>query len=581
MPISYAERDIALYQATQNGVRLYTKIGGYGGSSTRTELAAGIIALCAHGPVHIGSDSEAFVNTANDILHKIHHNTKPHRSWKLISDGDLWEHFYRAAIQKGPRSIKLTWVKGHATQEHIDKSITTLVNKAGNDEADITADIGTALHGQEIINLAQQFHNRHNDYQRLMCDISHHIIEGYLIHRRMTELSETTQKEKDKHTDNKVGYKPLPYPNLANTRKLHTTSTMNEFNHFTKTNTNATQIEHFLANALFASCGSSDRPITWIELYILYRSRGYTKPIQDHKNRAVTRATADKQIRAFKNACRGVVSRILQDSEDRKLFKPTTTTPNSLIGVGLLGKHAAIGCSLHVTKEEQANIASSLVKLGRVLSNKHTYDFIQNSRTIAPTELRLNGRVGWDSTIPILTHDFSKDTGRCTSASDSEHPRTPVTSFFECPNCQAVEPSSCKHFQYRDLDIKHKCSNCAKYNAVRFWKCPCGSRWQHCQVHWYSVTPETYSHMSTASGQSHSKAGTPWRKRKRANYAGGLSYDELLAEEKRETHHRLRKLTRPNAETVITLGKQVHTSIYCISPNLVGPSLKKRFMGGS
>ena len=86
--------------------------------------------------------------------------------------------------------------------------------------------------------------------------------------------------------------------------------------------------------------------------------------------------------------------------------------------------------------------------------------------------------------------------------------------------------------------------------------------------------------MSAASGQSHSKAGTPWRKRKRANYAG-LSYDELLAEENRETHHRLGKLTRPNAETVITLGKQVHTSIYSISPNLVGPSLKKRFMGGS
>ena len=331
MPISYAEHDIAMYQATQRGVRLYTKIGGYGGSSTRTELAAGIIALCAHGPVHIGSDSEAFVNTANDILHKIHHNTKPHRSWKLMSDGDLWEHFYRAAIKKGPRSIKLTWVKGHATQEHIDKSITTLINKAGNDEADITADIGTALHGQEIINLAQQFHNRHNDYQQLMCDISHHIIEGYLIHREMTELSDKTQKEKDKHTDKKVGYIPLPYPNLTKTRKLHTTSAMNEFNHFTTTNTNALQIEHFLANALFASCGSSDRPITWLELYILYRSRGYTKPIQDHPNRAITRATADKQIRAFENECRGVISRTLHDCEDRKLFKPTTTSPNSLI----------------------------------------------------------------------------------------------------------------------------------------------------------------------------------------------------------------------------------------------------------
>ena len=82
--------------------------------------------------------------------------------------------------------------------------------------------------------------------------------------------------------------------------------------------------------------------------------------------------------------------------------------------------------------------------------------------------------------------------------------------------------------------------------------------------------------MSTVSGQSHSKAGTPWRKRKRANNAS-LSYDELLAEEANETGHRLGKLATPSAEKVISLGKQIHTSI---KPNLIGPSLKKRFMGG-
>ena len=86
LPISSAEHDMALHHATHHGVRLYTKIGGYGGSSTRTELAAGIIAICAHGPVHIGSDSEAFVNTANSVLCTIRNNKKPDRSWKLISD---------------------------------------------------------------------------------------------------------------------------------------------------------------------------------------------------------------------------------------------------------------------------------------------------------------------------------------------------------------------------------------------------------------------------------------------------------------------------------------------------------------
>ena len=137
LPISSAEQDIAVYQATLNGVRLYTKIGGYGGSSTRTELAAGIIAICAHGPVHIGSDSEVFVNTANRILQNLRDNHEPYKHWKLVGDGDLWEHFYCAARQKGPSSIRLTWVKGHATQEHIDQGISTPTKKVGNDEADI------------------------------------------------------------------------------------------------------------------------------------------------------------------------------------------------------------------------------------------------------------------------------------------------------------------------------------------------------------------------------------------------------------------------------------------------------------
>ena len=131
LPISNAENQIAVYHATLKGVRLYTKIGGYCGSSTRSELAAGIIALCADGPIHVGSDSEVFVNTANGILEDIRHNRAPYKQWKLIGDGDLWEHFYCAAKAKGPNSIRLTWVKGHATQYHIDKGISTQKHKAG------------------------------------------------------------------------------------------------------------------------------------------------------------------------------------------------------------------------------------------------------------------------------------------------------------------------------------------------------------------------------------------------------------------------------------------------------------------
>ena len=78
---------------------------------------------------------------------------------EIDRDGDIWEHFYSAAKAKGPSSIRLTWIKGHSTQHHIDEGISAHTHKAGNDEADITADIGTALYGQEVIVIARHLYN--------------------------------------------------------------------------------------------------------------------------------------------------------------------------------------------------------------------------------------------------------------------------------------------------------------------------------------------------------------------------------------------------------------------------------------
>ena len=64
--------------------------------------------MCANGPVHIGSDGEVFVNRARELIGDISRGSKMTRRWRLISDGDLWEHFYNAAVAKGAHSVKLT-----------------------------------------------------------------------------------------------------------------------------------------------------------------------------------------------------------------------------------------------------------------------------------------------------------------------------------------------------------------------------------------------------------------------------------------------------------------------------------------
>ena len=138
--ISRGEAELAYASEEADGVRLATNIGGYSGSSTRTELAAGILALLNHGPVHLGSDSAAFVNRAQQLVLDVKAGRPMSQCWQTTADGDLWLHLELAIRAKGPDSIQFTWIKGHATDAHIAAGITTLANKVGNDHADQIAD---------------------------------------------------------------------------------------------------------------------------------------------------------------------------------------------------------------------------------------------------------------------------------------------------------------------------------------------------------------------------------------------------------------------------------------------------------
>ena len=83
----------------------------WGGSSTRTELAAGIIAIAAQGPVHIGTDSSAFEEKAKWVLGMIDEGRKTNRPWETQKDGDLCKMFHDFAKIKGGHAIKISKVK--------------------------------------------------------------------------------------------------------------------------------------------------------------------------------------------------------------------------------------------------------------------------------------------------------------------------------------------------------------------------------------------------------------------------------------------------------------------------------------
>ena len=175
-------------------MELYTSIGGISGGSTRTELVAAIVAMSANGPVHVASDSKVFVSKACK-LQKLKGRTT-NRKWKLISDGDLWEHFYKALKTKNPRSFKATWVKGHATEKHINKGITTQLHKEGNFEADRAADIGASLQGELFAKAIKTFGERLYNYIGFVTKVAKHIIEAVLINSELNSRRDAVDNAK-------------------------------------------------------------------------------------------------------------------------------------------------------------------------------------------------------------------------------------------------------------------------------------------------------------------------------------------------------------------------------------------------
>jgi ribonuclease HI len=274
LPLSAAEKELAYVKHDHEGVRLYTSIGGFSGSSTRTELAAGIIGICAWGPVHIGSDSEVFVNNANNMLHNIKHNIKPKVPWKLMHDGDLWEHFYKAATTKSSSAIKLTWVKGHATQKHIDNQVTTMEKKIGNDKADKTADMGTAMHGEDLTKLAAIFHDRHKCYENFMVQVSQHIVEGYLIHGELTSKSDRENAERLHKSDPQVHFQSPTYPREdVDTINLQPKCNIQQHPKFCKAHFRANDAQKYICNLQFVKDKGTHRSTTWLELLHLVQEQ--------------------------------------------------------------------------------------------------------------------------------------------------------------------------------------------------------------------------------------------------------------------------------------------------------------------
>ena len=77
---------------------------------------------------------------------------------------------------KTPTAVKLTKVKGHATQEMVEKGDVQPEDKEGNDEADGAAEKGSVEEQPRTYHLARLYSSRQRAYEQLMSRIHLFII---------------------------------------------------------------------------------------------------------------------------------------------------------------------------------------------------------------------------------------------------------------------------------------------------------------------------------------------------------------------------------------------------------------------
>ena len=133
---------------------------------------------------------------------------------------------------------------------------------------------------------------------------------------------------------------------------------------------------------------------------------------------------------------------------------------------------------------------------------------------------------------------------------------------------------SSKKFQLADLDQKQKCFFCHKLTPVKNWKCCCNVVWHQCASHrlaWmHDQQPRSNKHPAPGQAQSDDGHG-----RSKVRRIRPPTITDIISDDLREYAKRKRECEGTEGR-IVDLGHTVHHSV---KPQLLGPSLKRRFTG--
>ena len=155
---------------------------------------------------------------AFEISRKLRRPDKKH--WYLQKDGDVWYAIWRIILAKSPQAIKVTKLKGHATEEDVTVGIIIEVDKSGNHISDTLVKEATLLHGQGTVDLAKWLGCRHNAYCSMLEEV-----QRFIIRMMSLEKEERAAGIKLSIPLLRLPFPSFPYPSALTTTPVTSTGT--------------------------------------------------------------------------------------------------------------------------------------------------------------------------------------------------------------------------------------------------------------------------------------------------------------------------------------------------------------------
>ena len=477
------ERRYSKSKSDSAGLDMWGPVPGIDCSSSRSELFALILALYRPGGIHVALDNKHVVDTSNLLLQFLAGQLAfiP-CSFDSMSDGDLWATFFHNAAVRGSQSIKVTWVKGHATELDIEKGVSNAKLKKCNAASDTNATCGLTQHENMLHDIASYFVNRQRRYTKFMQRIVGSNVQVF-------KAIQTARKDLDKESypfgtprlvkiANKLFY---PSPQLGNELVI---------NPFTKDQYSGLgesdkSLLTFLFTQRWALATSEMQGMTWIECLILFFLHGGNEQLIGLPDAfdCQSKSSLRLLLNTFTKNMRRLISNFLPE-ESHIFFKPSKAAQPRLKSIGFSNACAAMcGNVTNLTSEQKQAVSKVLVGFRHTFTRKSSLTWNQGSLMLKPVQFTFRSCLTVTYNKLFAKLDSQASDVFFTTLADDPIQAQPTVFNLVCPACKVIKNAANIKLRTEATWKSIKCSTCMKYRTSRQRLCTCNHPWHSCPIH--------------------------------------------------------------------------------------------------